>query len=339
VLISEIGARMVYSLPRQEQKGLFMKAAFRMMIAAFLLALPVLILVQAAWADTTPEPTSKPSPAPDPKTVLATVGDTNIIAGQVEDVLVIHKEVPADKKDEARKVILSNLIQETAMHKYLQKEKVQCMPEEEAAFTKEQIAPAAEQAKMPVEQFLKERGLTKEFIHDRTCLEKVMKEAASKEKAEAFVKDNPDYFNGTQVRASHILILCSEFASTQAQQDAVKKLEQIAADIKAGKISFEDAAKKVSECPSKEKGGDLDFFTYEKMVPSFAVAAFATKKGDMTVVVRSKFGFHLIKVTDRKDGKEQASPEAQQIARSALQFRVVDKIVSMAMTDCKIVIK
>ena len=314
-----------------------MKAAFRMMIAAFLLALPALILVQAAWADTAPEPASKP--APDLKAVLAAVGDTNITAGQVEDVLIIHKEVPAEKKDEARKAILGSLIQEAVMHKYLLKQKVQCTQEEEAAFTKEQIAPAAEQAKMPVEQFLKERGLTKEFIHDRTCLEKVMKEAASKEKAEAFVKDNPDYFNGTQVRASHILILCSEFASTQVQQEAVKKLEQLCADIKAGKMSFEDAAKKVSECPSKEKGGDLDFFSYEKMVPSFAVAAFATKKGDITGVVRSKFGFHLIKVTDRKDGKDQASPEAQQIARSSLQFRVVEKIMDMPMTDCKIVIK
>jgi parvulin-like peptidyl-prolyl isomerase len=301
--------------------------------------LPALILVQAALADTAPDPAAKPAPAPDPKTVLANVGDTDITAGQVEDVLSIYKDIPADKKAEARKGILGNLVREAALRKYLVKEKVQCTPEEEKAFTKERIGPAAEQAGVPLEQFIKQHGVTKEIIHDQTCLGKIMKEACSKEKAAAFVKDNPDYFNGTQVRASHILIMCPEYASTQVQQDAVKKLEQLSADIKAGKVSFEDAAKKVSDCPSKEKGGDLDFFTYEKMIPSFAVAAFAAKKGDVTPVVRSKYGFHLIKVTDRKDGKDQPSPEAQAIAQSSLQLRVLDTIMNMALADCKIVIK
>ena len=317
-----------------------MKAAIRIVMTAVLAALPALVLVQAARAaDAAPEPTSKPAPAPDLKTVLANVGGTDITAGQVEDVLNTIKDIPADKKDDARKKILEFVIRNAVNHKYLEKEKVQCTPEEEAAFTKEKIAPAAEQAKMTVEQFLKDKGLSKEFIQDQIRFGKVMKDACSKEKADAFVKDNPDYFNGTQVRASHILITCPEFASTQVQQDAVKKLEQISADIKAGKISFEDAAKKVSDCPSKEKGGDLDFFTYEKMVPSFAVAAFAAKKGEVTPVVRSKFGFHLIKVTDRKDGKEQPGVEAQQIAQGSLQFRVLDKITNMALTDCKIVVK
>lgn len=318
-----------------------MKAAFQIVITAVLMALPALVLVQAAQAETPAAPAAKPAPAPapDPKTVLANVGDTDITAGQVEDVLNIYKDIPADKKAEARKVILGNIVREAAMRKYLQKQKIQCTPEEETAFTKERIGPAAEQAGVPLEQFIKEHGVTKELIHDQTCLGKIMKEAASKEKAEAFVKDNPDYFNGTQVRASHILIQCPESASTQVQQDAVKKLEQLSADIKAGKISFEDAAKKSSDCPSKEKGGDLDFFTYEKMIPSFAVAAFAAKKGDITPVVRSKFGFHLIKVTDRKEGKDQPGPDAVMIARSSLQNRVLDTIMNTALTDCKIVIK
>ena len=340
MLISEIGAAAGYFPPRQEQKELLVKAAFPIVMTAILAALPALILVQAARADVPAAPPTKPAaPAPDPKTVLANVGDMEITAGQVEDVLNIYKDIPADKKVEARKEILNNLVREAALRKYLQKEKAQCTAAEETAFAKEQIGPAAEQAGVPLEQFIKERGLTKEFIHDRTCLGKIMKEACSKEKAEAFVKDNPNYFNGTQVRASHILIMCPEFASSQVQQDALKKLEQISVDIKAGKISFEDAAKKVSECPSKEKGGDLDFFTYEKMVPSFAVAAFAAKKGDITPVVRSKFGFHLIKVTDRKDGKDQPGPDATATARMSLQNSVVDKIMNLAMTDCKIVIK
>ncbi len=71
-------------------------------------------------------------------------------------------------------------------------------------------------------------------------------------------------------------------------------------EILAGKTTFEEIAKKYSECPSKDKGGDIGQFTYLfAVVPEFAKTAFSLKVGEVGEVVQTVFGLHLIKVTDR----------------------------------------
>ena len=67
-------------------------------------------------------------------------------------------------------------------------------------------------------------------------------------------------------------------------------------------MTFEDAARKYSDCPSKEKGGDIGNFPYKfVVVPEFAKAAFALQKGQMSDVVASEFGMHVILVTNRSN--------------------------------------
>lgn len=92
----------------------------------------------------------------------------------------------------------------------------------------------------------------------------------------------------SQVRAKHILVSSEEEA------------KMILDDIKSGKVSFEDAAKKHSQCPSKENCGDLGFFSRGMMVKPFEEAAFAMKKGEISVPVKTDFGWHLIKVEETK---------------------------------------
>ena len=92
----------------------------------------------------------------------------------------------------------------------------------------------------------------------------------------------------TAVRASHILV--------KTQDEAV----QIKKDIEAGTISFEDAAKKYSLCPSKAQGGDLDYFGRGMMVKPFEDAAFDGEIGHVSEPVQTQFGWHLIKVVDKK---------------------------------------
>src|SRR4030095_16334553 len=76
---------------------------------------------------------------------------------------------------------------------------------------------------------------------------------------------------------------------------------------------FEKLALELSEDPSaKENHGDLNFFAREQMVPEFSDAAFKLKKGEISPEpVRSNFGFHIIKVTDRKEGSAQTFPEVK----------------------------
>ena len=80
-----------------------------------------------------------------------------------------------------------------------------------------------------------------------------------------------------------------------------KKAKEIAEKVKSGG-DFAALAKENSEDPgSKENGGDLDFFSRERMVPEFANAAFKMNKGDISDPVKTQFGFHIIKVTDKKE--------------------------------------
>ncbi len=94
--------------------------------------------------------------------------------------------------------------------------------------------------------------------------------------------------NITEVRASHILVL-----DEQQAKDLKTKIDN-------NEISFEDAAKEYSQCPSKAQGGDLGYFGRGMMVKEFETAAFDGEVGKVSDPVKTQFGWHLIKVTDKK---------------------------------------
>ncbi len=91
-----------------------------------------------------------------------------------------------------------------------------------------------------------------------------------------------------EVRASHILV--------KNRKDAV----QIKKDIMSGTITFEEAARQYSLCPSAMYGGDLGFFDRKKMAQQFADTAFDLKIGEISDPVGTKFGWHIIKTTDKR---------------------------------------
>ncbi len=94
--------------------------------------------------------------------------------------------------------------------------------------------------------------------------------------------------NYSQVRAEHILV------KTEAEANDIKT------QIEEGKISFEDAAKEYSKCPSKANGGDLGYFGRGMMVKEFETASFEGEVGKVSNPVQTQFGWHLIKVLDKK---------------------------------------
>ena len=94
--------------------------------------------------------------------------------------------------------------------------------------------------------------------------------------------------NFTEVRAEHILV------------ETEKEASEIKSQIENKKITFEDAAKKYSKCPSKANGGDLGYFSKGMMVKEFETAAFEAPEGSITNPVQTQFGWHLIKIIDKK---------------------------------------
>ena len=105
-----------------------------------------------------------------------------------------------------------------------------------------------------------------------------------------------------QVRASHILIGVDAAATPEEKAKAKEKAVGILKEIKEGK-DFAAAAKSDSTCPSKDQGGDLGFFGKGQMVPAFEQAAFSMKPGEISDVVETQFGYHIIKLTDKKDAE------------------------------------
>jgi len=108
------------------------------------------------------------------------------------------------------------------------------------------------------------------------------------------------YTHKAEVKASHILLTVPKNASLKKEEEIKEQMNVILQKIKDGG-DFAEIAKEKSACPSARNGGDLGFFTAGRMVKPFSDAAFKLKVGEVSGIVRTNFGFHIIKVTDKKE--------------------------------------
>ena len=149
------------------------------------------------------------------------------------------------------------------------------------------------------------RDLRKE-IADQLRFSEFAKTKATDAELRKFFNENRDRFGRTQVRASHILLKVEPNASKTDKDKVKQKLEAIRKEIVNDRISFAAAANKYSEDPANAggAGGDLDYFTLDSgFVDEFADVAFKLKKGEVSQPVETPFGYHLIQVTDRREGQ------------------------------------
>ena len=161
------------------------------------------------------------------------------------------------------------------------------------------------------------------------------------EEAKAFYdKNQAEFQEGASVKASHILFLVKPEDSpevTKAKLEAAKK-----AIARAKKEDFTTLAKELSEEPgAKESGGDLGFFTKDRMVPEFADAAFTQKVGTVsTEPVKTQFGYHVIKVTDTKPARTvpftEVEPQVTNYLKSDKQRKAVQEVLAGLRSSAKI---
>jgi len=212
--------------------------------------------------------------------VLANVGGFPITEDDVNEFLLRLGQIGQGYNNpEGRKVILDQLVG----NKLLLLDAKRNLLEAEPAFK-------AELAK------LKDNLLTN-YAGDKVLSAVTVTDAEAKEYYEA---NKEKFVSEESVSASHILV------------DTEEKALEILAKIKAGEISFEDAAKQNSSCPSGQNGGSLGEFGRGQMVPEFDKAVFEMEVGTISEApVKTQFGYHLI----RLDAKKAAEPMAyEQIA-------------------------
>lgn len=143
------------------------------------------------------------------------------------------------------------------------------------------------------EDFVKEFNHVKENLLKQYAVAKILNGiTATEEEIKDYYEKYKDMFKKPEsVKASHILVNDEEQALN------------IISEINKG-LTFAEAAKEYSTCPSKANGGDLGYFTKGKMVPEFESAAFSMDKDEISQPVKTQFGYHIILVTDKKEASE-----------------------------------
>ncbi len=130
--------------------------------------------------------------------------------------------------------------------------------------------------------------------------------------AKTYYEKNPDRFKQDEsVRASHILVRVDEKADAAAKKRARAEIDSVLKQAKAG-ADFAKLAQQHSQDGSAAQGGDLNYFSKGQMVPAFDKVAFELKPGQISGVVTTQFGYHIIKVVDHKPGRTVPFEESEQ---------------------------
>jgi len=133
---------------------------------------------------------------------------------------------------------------------------------------------------------------------------------------ETYYKEHQDsYNNPVKVKASHILV--------ESKDEAESILQAL-----RGGADFAELAKEKSKCPSAAKGGDLGWFEKGKMDPAFEKAAFDLKKGELSDVVKSSFGYHLIKMENIRPARTKTLDQARKSIERTLERDLLETQVS-----------
>jgi len=129
-----------------------------------------------------------------------------------------------------------------------------------------------------------------------------------------------------EVKARHILVMVKDSDPESVKKEAKAKIERVLKRAKKGD-DFAVLAKKFSEGPSSTNGGDLGWFGRKSMVPEFETAAFATPKGQVSGLVRTQFGWHIIKVDDKKESATKTLEAAkEEIKQTIAEEKASEKV-------------
>lgn len=183
------------------------------------------------------------------------------------------------------------------------------------------LAQAAEQRKLAdAPDFAQRIAFARKKVLVQSLMENENKAATTDAAVQKFYDENLKPV--PEVHARHILV-----ESEDQAKDVVKKL-------KAGE-DFAKLAKDVSKDPGSE-GGDLGYITKDQVVPEFGNAAFALDKGKISDPVKTQFGWHVIKVEDKRDRKPPALDQVKDRIKAALAQRAGEELIQKIRTDAKI---
>ncbi len=217
------------------------------------------------------------------------------------------RPIPQEHMAEAAKEVLENLINQELLYQQSVQDGVsvsESAVDEQLAMIKSQLQDDEGYKKYLIDMNMTEKEVREQlqriiaiqrFIDQRF----VQKVTITDTEIRAFYDEHKDTFHQPErVHARHILIAVKPEAEESVKKEAMEQIESIRDKLREGG-DFAALAKEFSSCPSSEQGGDLGFFTKGRMVAPFEEAAFQLEPGQISEVVETPFGYHLIQVLER----------------------------------------
>jgi peptidyl-prolyl cis-trans isomerase C len=282
-----------------------------------------------------PAPPLKPVAAVLPETCARVNGEAiskTEFEGAIQEVESQEgRPVPADQRDRVLRGVLDNMV----AFKLLSQEARQHHVVVSDAEIDAQIAGMKKQfpTEQAFQQTLKAQHMTVEKLRDTARSNLVVRKLLQDEvmsKIEikpsdisAFYEKNPDKFQQPEaVHAAHILVIVPAESDAAAKAALKARAMEALQAARAGK-DFGALARQYSQDGSAQHGGDLGFFPKGQMVPAFEKVAFSLKPGEISDLVETQFGYHIIKVIEKRPGGTvpfaQAAPQIQQFLESQAQ--------------------
>lgn len=289
---------------------------------------------------------AKPAPLPDP---VARINGVAIPAAELQKALNAFEkspaaaQVPPGQEAAVQHYLLNQLIGGELMYQLAKTTPVKDLDKQiDDAVAKLKTRFTGDDA---YQKGLQEQGLTekelRELIRRNMVIENyveqvvVPKQQVTEADAKEFYEKNPQTFTQPeQVRASHILVSVDAKASEGERKKAKEKIEALLKQIKAG-ADFATVAKENSSCPSSKQGGDLGYFRKGQMVKPFEDAAWALKPGEISGVVETQFGYHIIKLVEKKPASKMAFAEVKDKITDSLKRQKVTEAIKKLLDEAK----
>lgn len=272
----------------------------------------------------------------DTSEVLVTVNGAGITRNQLNhqvELIARQQGLPRTAESQSQyqgmlePMALRSLVTQTLLKQAAVKEKVVATSEEVEAELNEIRGqfPSLEAFNAKLAELELDEGALREEIAESMIMQKLVtlhtrqETEVTEEEVKEFYDHHPEMLRHPEtVRASHILIGVEEQDPAETKAEKKKQAEKLLAQLKQG-ADFAELARQHSTCPSKQQGGDLGYFTRGQMVKPFEDAVFALKVGQLSGVVETQFGYHLIKKTDEKPAGVTPFEEVKERLKQHLQ--------------------
>jgi peptidyl-prolyl cis-trans isomerase C len=273
------------------------------------------------------------------------------LESNVNDTIKMLKDkIPADKQKEFResvkKQMVDTFVMKTLLSNEMAKRKIEVSEQEIKVETDKITASLPPNKKL--DEFLKENMLSKEDIVFRVKAQKYFNmeignnAKPTQKEIRKFYKDNPEKFVAPEsVHVRHILVAVNKGDNDKIKAEKKEKIENLRKQLLKGD-NFAEVARKNSDCPSKEAGGDLNFIRKGQTVKPFEDAAFSQKKDAIGPIITTEYGYHIIQVLERKPVKTIAFDEVKDKISAYMeqqkQLKAINSILQKLKENAKIII-